>query len=218
MQYQVNISIDPHSLQQLLATGQMIAVVKKVTSNPAAPSAPSVIWTAVHPLVTTTVAWTDSYTLFATSTQIVVGANISVAAESGVVSTGSTHAFNAAGQFVDAGSGAASAIALVNQSAHVSNFGLAQAAVVNGRSQMGPTNVIGIHQNVQAAFVPTEMVLLFVSQTARAGQVVAHLPPNALTVELSSAKPQVHVVFDGGRGGFRAQRGAMLIPSRLELR
>lgn len=203
MQYQINISIDQQSLQQMRMAGENVALVKRVGSNP--PSSAPVIWAAFQPLMANTVAWTDSQALYATQTQIMAGATISMSMIFDA-DVGSAYVFSPSAQFANVGSGAAGAISLDNQSAQWRNFGLAQLATVSGVSQMGPTNVVSVYQNMNTAFVPSETVSLFLSQMSQNGQVLSNIPGNALTMTLSSASPVANVVYDSGSGRFVRQQ------------
>lgn len=200
MQYQVNISIDQQSLQMMSMTAQDVALVKSVNSNLPS-SGLCVIWTAFQPLLVNTVVWTDSQSLYATQTQTMAGATISMAMISDAA-LGSAYVFDPYAQFTRAGNGAAEAISLSNQSTQWRNFGLAQRATVNGASQMGPTNVASMNQSMTTAFVPSETVSLFLAPMAQNGQVRSNIPGNALKITLTSASPVANVYFNGSSGTF----------------
>ena len=204
MQYQINISIDQQSLQQMYMTDENIAFVKHVSSNTSSSSSP-VVWVALRPFTSNTIAWVDSYMLYATTTQVEVGATIEMEAESGAADIGSAYEFTQLSQFSSTGNGTAGAISLANQSAQLKNFGLAQPVMVNGMSEAGPTNIVSLFQNMSTGFEPSETVALFLSQMYQNGQVISNIPGNALTITLSNANSVANVVYESGTGRFIEQ-------------
>ncbi len=209
MQYQLNISIDANGLQMIYASGQSVTIVKSVVSNPLPGGTLPVAWTVFQPLEENAVSWTDSYSIYATTTQIMAGAMIvQTSMTPASVQTGWTYTFSN-GQFTGAQGGVSDAFNMSNQQGGMFNFGLSQQAVVNNVMTMAPLNAIPVLQNQVASFTPIQTISVFLSNASNSGTVLGQVPYNALTFSLSS-QVAANIGFNDASNSFYLLSGALM--------
>ncbi len=136
MDFSVKFLIEPKDLEYIKAAQQRITLAKPVNSD-----TPSVIWLSIDPFQSTDVQWTEQYGIYASTTQIAEGANITKLSETPFpAQDGAYYTLSAAttfnGPFPGGGVARGSFGAdngVPNSAYPVLTFGLTQNAMINQR-------------------------------------------------------------------------------------
>jgi len=185
VRYQLSISIDNAGLGALYAGDLAVTIVKGALGE-----ARPIVWQQFQPFEENAVAWTDEYDLFATTTPLQPGEVIFPnSITGGAANRGWTYAF-AQGQFAGAPGGPGEAYSVLNRDGRPLGFGLMQRAGANNVPVFAPVAATMLDDGVTGSFLPVDAVLVFVSPLAGgAGLVLGEIPPGALAVALTPARP-----------------------------
>ncbi|MGH3680224.1 MAG: hypothetical protein ACRDT2_08230 [Natronosporangium sp.] len=188
--YELTIQFDNQGLATINAASQLVTLVKSVGNGR------PVAWVAFHPMESNQVTWTETYSVYSSTTQIQDGAQIQTQSTQPAVG-GNTYTF-AAGQF---GIGQANLpAASYGVTDNDPNFevdgvqmitsGLYQGAVVNGQATQSPLNAVAVPYLETGQFTPVEVVQVFASSYQSNGLVISAVSSQALTVDFTSQLTQ----------------------------
>lgn len=189
-QYSLTIQFDNGGLQALNAAGQLVTLVKSV------PDGSPVAWVSFEPMENNTITWTDSYSVYASTTKVESGVQITTQSTQ-PAEGGNTYTF-AGGQFNQGTKGLSPTQYAVRnndpkfQIAGITmvTSGLYQGAVVNGQSTKSPLNAVGVLYANTATFTPVEKVQVFASYYQNNGLVISRVVDEALLVDLTDQTTQ----------------------------
>jgi hypothetical protein len=190
--YTLAIQFDNNGLDTVNAAGQLVTIVKSVDSGT------PVAWVAFNPMEANTVTWTETYSVYASNTQIQNNAKINTLSTQ---TAAGGNVYTLAGGHFDNGnpnSGLpATQYGVYNNDpaftvGHVQMItsGLYQGAVVNGQSTQSPLNAAAVPYLENGYYTPIEIVQVFVSSIQNNGLVISEVISNALTVDLTSQVSQ----------------------------
>lgn len=205
-QYSVSIAIDDEGLTTIYDAEQFVTIVKSVQQGVngaiGAASPYAVVWITFLPFEDNTVAWTDNFYPYATTTPLSPGNAIDVVSQSSVpAQPGFTYTFSD-GQFA-ASPGTGTIYQIANQTASPPlSFGLAQQAAVNSVACTGPLNALSVLYNELGTFMPTDSIWIFLSGYADGGVVGGPVPSNALQIVLTAQQPAANVGFNDADNAF----------------
>lgn len=189
-QYSLAIKFDNAGLAALHAAGQLVTLVKSVQGGS------PVAWVSFKPMESNTVTWTESYSVYASSTLVEDGAQISTQSTQ-PANGGNTYKFDS-GIFSSGTPGLpptqygvqnADPDFKIGSTAMVTS-GLYQGAVVNGQSTKSPLNAVGVLYSETGKFTPVEKVQVFASNYQNNGLVISQVSSEALLVDLTNQADQ----------------------------
>lgn len=193
--YSLAIQFDDAGLNAINAAGQKVTIVKSVGSSGGSGSA--VAWVSFQPMQDNAVTWTETYSVYASTTQVQNGAQITTLSKQ-TAAGGNTYTF-ANGQFGSKSSSNLPASEygvfnndhgfVINGVAMVTT-GLYQGVSVNGRPTQSPLNAMGLLFNETAVFTPIEKVQVFVSSYQNDGLVIGEVTSEALPVDFTTSLAQ----------------------------
>ena len=195
--YELTINFDSAGLTALSAAGQLVTIVKSVSTGT------PVAWIAFEPEELNTITWTEEYSVYASTSNIVNGAQIMTSSTSPAVG-GQTYSF-VAGQFgvgepglptTEYGVTNSDSAFLINGVQMITS-GLYQGAVVNGETTASPLNATPILFNENATFTPVEKIQVFASSYQNNGLVISSVSGTALLVDLTTNPSQTIKYNDG---------------------
>jgi hypothetical protein len=205
--YQLNLSFTNGGLDTLQSANQQVAIVKSVNSSVTSSSNSPVIWVAFKPMNGNTVTWDEEYSVYASTTNVVNGAQI-ITNSTTPATSGNSYAFLPAGHFGPSTSNVSNVeYGVKNQSQFtigpiaMITSGLFQAANVNGTATGSPLNATPVPRQEQATFTPIEKVQIFVTSYENNGLVISEVTSQALTVDLTS-QPTQSVYYDATANQF----------------
>ncbi len=213
--YELDIAVDDTGLTQIAAAGQQVTIVKQV------PGGELVAWILFTPLESNSITWTETYSVYASATNIEDGATI-VTESTAPAAGGSTYSFES-GQFAAEVPGISdSDYAVVDNDADIVingvemiTSGLYQGAVVNGNSSSSPLNAVPVLYNETATFTPIETIQIFLSSYDNNGMVISEVASDALTVTYTTDLVQ-QIYFDDATNTF--QMGSLPASDELKKR
>jgi len=181
--YTLNLAIDDAGLAAISASGQKVTVVKSVGVGH------DVAWLLFEPLEANTITWEETYSVYASATNIQAGATIATQSTK-VASGGNSYTFEN-GSFSNGVPGPGPTEYVVeNQDAAIEiagvemiTSGLYQGAVINGNNTAAPLNAASILFNQKGTFTPIETIQVYLSSYANNGMVISSVAGEALTVE-----------------------------------
>lgn len=199
MQYQLNISIDQAALGMIYSSGQAVAIVRNAGSTPEYPSA--VAWIVFEPMESNQISWEDSYQVYATETEPLIGTTIAMMSTT-PAQTGWSYVFEN-GQFTgSAGGNDPQGFEIFSQQEGRTGFGLAQQASVNGTGILAPLSIFELLNEQTGSTTPYETVSIYLVQNTGNGTLVQDAPPNAYTFALTPGSPVAQIMYNDGTEGF----------------
>ena len=202
--YQLNIDIDPADLAVILEAGELVTIVKQTTGSA---GGPQVAWVAFDPLQANSVSWQDSYTMYASRTQLEGNATINMMSQAPAGQTQSLP-FTNEGSF----QAADPTIVLPSDTYGVENqyttapflvFGLAQEANVTGTSSpASPINASVVPMNQRATFQPLDVVTVFLQANTSNGMVINTVTGQPITLTFGGGTNEITIAYDAAIGGF----------------
>jgi hypothetical protein len=200
--YQLQIYIDPKSLERLVQAGTKIVISKQASY-----ADPTIAWLAFSPYEASAVEWQDRYSIYTSRTVIQSQAIISQLANHAAVA-GSAYGFNdnsfsATAPHSTLGPGT---YEVVNQSSQPLTFGLAQGASVNG-STLRP-NVVSaasVQPGQWLDMTPpeTETITVFLSNNAVSSMFLGSTSGPIMTIKYFGDTFRYSISYDPYEGGFR---------------
>ncbi|HTD33947.1 MAG TPA: hypothetical protein VK665_09825 [Candidatus Elarobacter sp.] len=159
-------------------------------AKPGGNALPNVVWLAVPVTGRTTVTWSESYGLYASSAAIRDGTPIAVERELRTALDRMLYPFSgdAFGPPADAPRTPAGHYEVVNRTAGTLTFGLLQAADVGGAPFRGAINAVALPPGFTADFSPMPTVFVWLDSAARSGSIVAELPATAARLTFSAGR------------------------------
>jgi hypothetical protein len=199
--YQLSIEIDSQGLNLLNQDGQFVTFVQSVGSGR------PVVWVSFQPSNTNTVTWTDSYSVYASTSPFQNGAQIFTQSTQPAAG-GNIYTLNG-GQFDNGQPGLPATqfgVANDDPSFNVNGVqmvtsGLYQEAIVNGSPTASPLNAVGIPYQESATFTPIQGVQVVASPFQNNGVVIDSVSALALLVDLTQG-PMQTIHFDDTAGQF----------------
>jgi hypothetical protein len=205
--YQLSIGFTDAGLDTLQAAKQQVTMVKSVNSSAGSSGSNPVIWVSFKPMNANTVTWDEEYSVYASTTNIVNGAQI-ITNSSIAASSGNAYTFLPAGHFGASNSNLSDTeYGVINNSSFAVNgipmitSGLYQTAVVNGTPKSSPLNATPVPFGDTATFTPIEKVQVFVSSYQNNGLVIAEVTSQALTVDFTT-QPTQSIIYDAATNQF----------------
>ncbi len=180
--YTLNLAVDDAGLAAINASGQKVTIVKSVGSGE------DVAWLLFEPLESNTITWEETYSVYASATNIEAGATIATQSTK-VASGGNSYTFEN-GSFSNGVPGPGPTEYVVeNQDSAITisgvemiTSGLYQGAVVNGNNTAAPLNAASVLFNETGTFTPIETIQVYLSSYNNNGLVISSVASNALTV------------------------------------
>jgi hypothetical protein len=218
-QYQLTIDIDNAGLTKIYNAGQSVTIVKSVVSSITQAGNLPIAWVQFQPMDSNIVTWQEIYNIFASTTILQSGAQISMSSQTPTpVQTGWTYTL-ANGQFAGLAGGSTLTYNANNQMNNYSySFGLAQQAIVNNVPVFAPLTAAPVLYNEGVTFTPFETISIFLASTVNNGVVLSQIASNALTVTLSSQNPAAVIGFNDSLNTFYQQQSAMASPRSFAMR
>ncbi|GHJ43636.1 hypothetical protein Cs7R123_09780 [Catellatospora sp. TT07R-123] len=188
--YQLSIDFDSDGLTTLQAADQFVTIVKTI------PRSKSLSWITFSPMRSNTITWTESYSVYASTTQIQEGALIETMSTQ-AAAAGSTYELFG-GQFgLAAASADPNTYSVINgdinckvNGVRMVTSGLYQSATVNGTPHQGAINAVAVPYLDTATFIPKEVVQVFASSYHDNGLVISKVQSSALEVDLTTKTAQ----------------------------
>ncbi|MDF7774509.1 hypothetical protein P1X14_04565 [Sphingomonas sp. AOB5] len=203
MDYQLNITIDPVGLNMIYGANLAVVMVRSWESDPDSPL--TIAWQMFQPLEMNQIDWSDSYQVYATNTQPLIGAQIEMMATA-PAQLGWSYTY-ADGQFTgSAGGSDPQGVEITNQQDPELGLGLVQAASVNNVQVEFPTSFLRVLGGESATITPYETITIFVAPMTNSGSVIQSPPPNALMVEFSPQSPTAQIGFNDATNSFYLQQ------------
>lgn len=203
--YSLDIKVPSEGLTTLAAADQTVTIVKAVGGGQTVP----VAWLSFNPMQKNTVTWTEIYSVYASNTQLQMGAKIDTQSTM-PASSGNTYTFQG-GQFgpgVDDPQLTEVDYGINHQDPHfrtcgvkMLTCGLYQGAVVNGENTSSPLCAVKVPYNNEAVFTPIEKVYVYTSSCQNNGQVISRVNSNALLVDLT-VNPNKKVIYNPDNNEF----------------
>jgi hypothetical protein len=189
--YELEIQFDDAGLKAINAAEQLVTLVKSAGAGR------PVAWVSFHPMEANKIIWEETYSVYASTTQIQDGAQITTQSTRAAVG-GNTYTLSE-GTFDNGAPGLPAASYGVNN--HDPNFmidgvemftsGLYQGAQVNGQPTASPLNAVAIPYLESGTFTPIEKVQVFASSYQDNGIVISAVSSLALMVDLTKQTSQV---------------------------
>jgi len=196
MQFQVNISISDRGLQEIYSSGKSVALVQGTQDTP-------IIWLIFQPFQANQVIWSGLYSIYATGTALTPGNVVFMnSITDGPAQLGRLYNFQNGIFTATQGTAEGYSVANLTSSPDVLNFGLAQAANVNGVSVLSPLIATPVHFNQMASFTPSSAFSIFLTSYSNNGVIASQVPGNALQIRLEQGQTRVNVGFDDGSMSF----------------
>jgi hypothetical protein len=201
-QYQLNISFTQADLDTLHEAGELVTIVKQTTSGGSA----TVAWVTFDPFTSNTVTWEDTYTLYASNTEIEGNATIQMMSQAPAAEMQSL--IFASGSFQGAQQGVtlpADTYGVLNNETDVPalTFGLAQEATVSGNAvPSSPINAQWVPSHQNAAFEPLDVIQVFMQAQTSNGMVLSDVTSQAITLTFSGDAPSQAIAYSAALGGF----------------
>jgi hypothetical protein len=186
--YGLTIQFDNRGLDTVNAAAQLVTIVKSVeTGTPVA-------WVTFSPMEDNEVTWTNTYSVYASTTQIQNMAQIVTRSTQPAVGG---NLYTLAGGHFDNGNPNAGVPAtqygVFNNDPpfyvggiQMITSGLYAGAVVNGEATQSPLNAVAVPYLQHGYFTPIEKVQVFTSSIQNNGLVISQVISNALTVDLTT--------------------------------
>jgi len=201
-QYSLSIKISNTASKELTSAGMKVCIVKSRVSGD---SGKNVVWVTVPTNSgATTVAWEDTFEMYASSTSYEAGATISN------ISQNEEPLYPNSAWLYEAGSwGKDSTQVFTDKKFHLTNedtartFGLVQASNVSGMVKFTPVSATTVMKAMAATFEPYAFVTVFVSATFNNGVVITEVSGKGQAVKFSTTDNAKTVEFDLGSGMFR---------------
>lgn len=132
--YQLDLSFDPSTLEDIQKAGQTIKIAKPINGE-----SPNVVWLSVDPFQSNVISWEEQYGIYASDTTLKQGARINKISETDFPASDKAyyqltdaHVFKGPYPDGDVGAGVYAAYNEVDYSKYQSlTFGLTQSALVN---------------------------------------------------------------------------------------
>jgi len=208
MKYSLNISIDSAAVRTINQTRQRVTLVKSKAGGT------TLAWVTFKPMENNLVTWEENYLIYATTTALQEGAVLDLQSQTDLpVQTGFVYTLQD-GVFNKGDGGTKGLFAAVNQDENGENFGLAQTAIIHGKSVLAPLNAIPVNHNQNVTFEPIETVSIYLSNIQDNGVVISDVSGDALTVELTSVAPNATIGFNDGSNTFFLQGTSAQAPAR----
>ncbi|NLR74231.1 hypothetical protein [Leeia aquatica] len=201
--YKLNIDFAATDLGTLLSAGENVVITKTVNGS----AGSSVAWVTFSPLEQNTVSWTDSYTLYASTSSVQNGATINMLSQAPGAETMQLPFTNLA-SFGAATPGLTLPVdtyGLVNQYLRqpAMTFGLAQEANVSGTGlPASPINAALVPMNHQATFQPLEIIQVFMQANIDSGMVLTEVYSNTIDLTFGAGVNEQTIVYSPAVGGF----------------
>lgn len=205
MPYQLNVDFSTADLNIINQAQEQVVIVKQVNGSS---SASSVAWVAFNPLPANSVTWSDSYTLYATRTQLQSNATIQMLAQATAMETESLP-FTSTATFGPADP----TVVLPSDTYGVENqytvtpymtFGLAQAANITGSGvPASPINAVMVPENQSATFEPLDVIQVFLMANVNNGMVLSSVQSKAITVTFGAGVNEHTITYNAAIGGFQ---------------
>jgi len=190
--YQLSIQIDSEGLNILNEAGQFVTMVKSVSPGTL------VVWVSFRPLGANIVTWSETYSVYASTSPILYGAQIMAQSTQPAVG-GYTYTLSG-GQF-DNGEPRLlpTMVGVMNDDpdfrvdgVQLITSGIYQEAIVNGALTVSPLNAVGIPYRELTTFMPTEKVQVFASDFGNNGLVISSVTWPTLLVDLTQGPQTIH--------------------------
>lgn len=180
--YKLTIQIDNTGLNTLNAASQLVTIVKETN-----PTTMPVAWLAFHPEENNVITWTESYSVYASRTQIQAGAHIITSSVQSAAG-GNTYRFSS-GHFTTGTPGLLpSQYAIFNNDTNFQLLtgGLMQQAGGTIGQVTSPLNATVIPFNNTGTYTPIETIRVFADAQSNNGLVISNVQGDALTVEFTT--------------------------------
>jgi hypothetical protein len=200
MTFTLDIAISAPDVTKIRNAGQSVTLVRSVFGEVGLMSVEAkaiVAWLAFQPFQSNQVSWTGTGTVYGTAStlapgdQILANAVCDQEAQAGFLYTLKDGTFSVTphpGPY----------IYVENQNASPPfSFGLLQKATVNSPGTPAAVNALQVLFNEQAYFGISNDVKIFLASCAGGGTVLAQIPDNALTVQLTAQAPAANIGFNG---------------------
>jgi hypothetical protein len=181
----LNIAFDVDGIQALSTTGGSVAILV-----PQASSQYQVVAVLTAPLMNIQVTWSDTLTVYTSSTQLSTNQVVPINSwESAVL--GNAYTFNGSLISSAGAAGAQSIVQLTNASGSTITTGLANTFTVNSQTQsLAITTAMSLLVQGLATFWPTNDIMVTVMSNAAVGMAVPTyaFPPSSATCDISLAE------------------------------
>lgn len=196
--YSLVVEIDVESLRIMDAAALRIVVAKQSTTGSA-----NVAWVAWPARRTTTVAWAETYGLYAASAALARDDRLRITATAFPAIDRAVYPFRNElfGLPVSDDGIPPRHFDVRNDSAFAATFGLLQAATVDGTPVRGPVNAAVAPPGFTADFTPLTTLRIWAGAVGDGGTVVA-VPPHASVVPYDTERRAMHVRYEAHGGRF----------------
>ena len=189
----LRIQLTSNDTREINEVGQKVTIVKEVDGT----NGSRTVWLAFSPFEGNDVEWQTEYGVYASNTQVLPGATISMLSSVNPAQKELSYPFengtfgNPTNELPDMSYG------VRNNSPDLLTFGLAQAVSANGsRFDSNPLNAVPIRNSQNGIFRPVERVQVFLSANFDNGVVITNVIGDALTVDLTN-EPNQTIHFNG---------------------
>lgn len=206
--YTLNIDISAADLSTIHSAKEQVVITKQTGDGNG-----NVAWVTFKPLTNNTVTWTDTYELYASTSQVENGATISMMSQVSALDTQQI-VFDTVFGSPTVG------LALPQGSYGVLNadednpsmvFGLAQQANVSGTGfPASPINASIVPKNQSASFSPLDIVQVFLATKTNNGMVITNISSTALTVTLGNGVTTATILYNASTGAFQQSSSVAL--------
>ena len=205
MIYQVEIDIDPTGLQNIVAAGQFITLVRSVSAfvyqseiGKSGTAARTVAWLSVAPRAKNVIAWNERADVYATAALPAGGGVIGVNARTQNAQPLQTTPFRNGAFGPPSRTPAVTGYGVTNLDESLMYFGLAAVASVNGKGRSAlPMNVEAVLPGQSADFAfSSPTITISLTNVLTSGSLLPPDPSGGLELVLGSSNPTAKVGFN----------------------
>lgn len=197
--FQLTIEFSAADTRAVNEAGEQVALAKELAVNSGQP----VIWISFSPFESNLVQWRDEYGLFASPDRVSPRGTIQPASRQLPAKPETIYPFERGTFGRSEGSKPRGEYATLNRDSKTLTFGLVQTVSGGGEERVGsPINAVVVSTQMEATFVPTETVFVFLQKKTETGIVDIVARSEALKVPFSTANPDQTVHYDGAEGRF----------------
>ncbi|MBU3961463.1 MAG: hypothetical protein KJ670_14965 [Alphaproteobacteria bacterium] len=205
--YSLTLNIDPTDLNVIKAAGQRLTLAKPVGSGD-----PNVVWLSIDPFQSTTVEWTEDYWIYASTTEVTQGNNISKLSEvtPGPALDAGYYPFTPAATFgvfqnnpgIASGTYAAENMMPYTQYPALT-FGLSQSAMVSKKlAERKPISAQSVLSQQQIQMTPFTNVYVWLQSQFASETIITKIIGNNAVARFGGGVTDITLKYDPNRGIF----------------
>lgn len=205
--YSLTLNIDPTDLNVIKAAGQRLTLAKPVGSGD-----PNVVWLSIDPFQSTTVEWTEEYWIYASTTEVAQGNNISKLSEvtPGPALDAGYYPFTPAATFgvfqnspaIPSGTFAAENMMPYTQYPALT-FGLSQSAMVSKKkAERKPISAQSVLSQQQIQMTPFTNIYVWLQSQFASETIITKIVGNNAVARFGGGVNDITLKYDPNRGVF----------------